>query len=414
MWHNKTIDDNFGDQYGDQHKKTQVMKSISIYTKQSKRDKDGDIPVFLRINHNGERFLVSTGLSTSEPITGTMFPKKDKNRNVKRNRLNEILAIAEGVMTENHDLSTKEIKRLILEGISPSKKRNNSLVYYIERFSDTKNGRTVGLYKQTAKRIVEFGKDTSLENIDCNWLADFERKCAETMKVNTISIHLRNIRAVFNWAISEGKTSNYPFSKYRIKHEATAKRSLSVKELRILRDYKCEPFQEKYRDIFMLMFYLIGINSKDLLNLTRKNLKDDRIEYVRAKTKKLYSIKVEPEAMRIINKYKGVNHLINPLDKCGNELNWLHRMNNALKTIGKKYKNGCKPTGNALFPNISSYWSRHTWGTIAAEIDTPIDVIAHALGHNIPELNVTSIYIRFNEKKVDAANRKVIDFVNSR
>ena len=94
-------------------------------------------------------------------------------------------------------------------------------------------------------------------------------------------------------------------------------------------------------------------------------------------------------------------------------MNWLHHCNDALKTIGKTYKIGVKTSGNALFPDLSTYWSRHTWSTIAAELDTPIDVIAHALGHEIPGLDVTSIYIHFNEKKVDDANRKVIDLVNS-
>ena len=232
------------------------------------------------------------------------------------------------------------------------------------------------------------------------------------MKVNTIGIHLRNIRAVFNWAVSDEKTQNYPFSHFKIKHEETQKRSLSAADLRLLRDFPCAEYQKPYRDIFMLMFYLIGINAKDLLYLTHKNLVGDRIEYVRAKTGKRYSVKVEPEAKAIIERYKGKKYLIDPLDRFKSYLDWLHHFNDALKDIGKDCQPGKKKTGNALFPNISSYWSRHTWGTIAAEIDTPIDVIAHALGHRIPELSVTNIYIRFNEKKIDKANRAVIDFIN--
>lgn len=389
------------------------MSSISIFTNQSKVDRNGDMVVFLRINHNG-RFMVSTGLATSGELKGTTFPKNDKNRTPKKNRLDEILIVAERVLIANRTLSARQVKPLILKALNPTKgTAGQFLTDYIYRYAETKSGRTVDLYKQTAKRVSEFDRNATLDAIDIIWLKNFEKKCAKTMKVNTISIHLRNIRAVFNWAISEEKTSNYPFARFKIKQEATAKRSLSVEELRLLRDYPCEPFQEKYRDMFMLMFYLIGINAKDLLNLTHKNVVNGRIEYVRAKTKKRYSIKIEPEAAQIIERYRGKNHLLSILDKCGNELNWLHRMNDALKSIGKTYKNGCAPTGKALFPNLSSYWSRHTWGTLAAEIDTPIDTIAHALGHNIPELNVTSIYIRFNEKKVDEANRKVIDFVNS-
>ena len=233
------------------------------------------------------------------------------------------------------------------------------------------------------------------------------------MKQNSVAIHLRNIRAVINWAIEEGLTQNYPFKQFKVKYEKTRKRNLTIEQLRTLRDYPCEEFQKQYRDLFMLMFYLIGINTKDLLNLRHKDLVNGRIEYTRAKTGKHYSVKVEPEAMEIIKRYKGKNYLLTPLDRYKDHMNWLHHCNDALKTIGKTYKIGVKTSGNALFPDLSTYWSRHTWSTIAAELDTPIDVIAHALGHEIPGLDVTSIYIHFNEKKVDDANRKVIDLVNS-
>lgn len=61
---------------------------------------------------------------------------------------------------------------------------------------------------------------------------------------------------------------------------------------------------EKYRDLFMLGFYLIGINLSDLLELPADCIKRGRIQYKRNKTGRLYDIKVEPEAMEIIKKYK--------------------------------------------------------------------------------------------------------------
>ncbi|MBE9488452.1 MAG: hypothetical protein IMY73_04630 [Bacteroidetes bacterium] len=51
----------------------------------------------------------------------------------------------------------------------------------------------------------------------------------------------------------------------------------------------------------------------DLVNL--KEITNGRIEFSRAKTKRLYSIKVEPEAIEIIERYKGKEHLINIMDR---------------------------------------------------------------------------------------------------
>ena len=64
-----------------------------------------------------------------------------------------------------------------------------------------------------------------------------------------------------------------------------------------------------------------------------------------------------------------------------------------------------------LFPDLSTYWSRHTWATIAYEIGIPVDIIGQALGHSDKSHSVTFIYIKEDQGKVDEANRRVIDYV---
>lgn len=65
---------------------------------------------------------------------------------------------------------------------------------------------------------------------------------------------------------------------------------------------------------------------------------------------------------------------------------------------------------HSAFPGLTSYWARHTWATMASEIDIPNETISAALGHSITN-KTTAIYIDYNMSKVDSANRKVIDYV---
>jgi len=51
-----------------------------------------------------------------------------------------------------------------------------------------------------------------------------------------------------------------------------------------------------------------------------------------------------------------------------------------------------------LFPDLSSYAARHSWATIAAELDIPKETIAKALGHS--DNSVTDIYIRLSRVSV--------------
>ena len=63
-----------------------------------------------------------------------------------------------------------------------------------------------------------------------------------------------------------------------------------------------------------------------------------------------------------------------------------------------------------LFPELTTYWARHTWATIAAELDIPKKQSRQPWGHSLGD--VTDIYIQFNRKKIDKANRKVLDYLN--
>ena len=143
-------------------------------------------------------------------------------------------------------------------------------------------------------------------DISVGWLRDFEQWLGATCSVNTRGIHLRNIRAVMNAAIDEGvvPADLYPFRRFKIKKEETMKRSLSVGDLRRLRDYPCEGWQRKYVDVFMLSFYLAGINLVDLMGLPPLGA-DGVIRYRRSKTGVLCQLSVPPEARAIIERYRG-------------------------------------------------------------------------------------------------------------
>lgn len=196
--------------------------------------------------------------------------------------------------------SIAELKMMLLFELNPDefKPRDNFLKVYIAYMENRKAPGTRNVYLQTLRKIREFDKDItsrSFQDIDRKWLMNFENFLSRTNRsANARAIHFRNIRAVFNDAIDDELTTSYPFRKFKIKTERTAKRSLSVQQLRALMDYPCEDYQRKYRDIFVLMVYLCGINAVDLFNARSSAIVDGRLEYRRAKTGKLYSVKIEP------------------------------------------------------------------------------------------------------------------------
>lgn len=394
------------------------MATIKLYLDTRRIRKNGTFPIKVMVNHKGN-FLISTEFyATEKEWDGVQFSTKANNYRAKNMQLRNILNKIENIIfnLENgsrlNSLQNAKLKEIIEDGLS-GKMDNLLFIDYLDKFMELKtNDGTKSVYASTRKKVEQFDKSANFSTITAEWLTKFENWMKKDgLKTNYIGIQLRNIRSVFNYAIDNEYTNIYPFRKFKIKNEKTAKRSLKPNELVLLRDFQCEPHQVKYRDMFMLIFYLIGINPVDLVHL--KEIKNNEIEYIRAKTSKKYTIKIEPEAMTIIKKYKGNSQLLDILDSWSNYKDFTHRMNINLKEIGevKRVGRGGKKIRTPLFPDITIYHARHTWATIAAKLEIPKETISAALGHNIGS-EVTDIYIDFDHKKIDDANRMVIDYVN--
>lgn len=272
---------------------------------------------------------------------------------------------------------------------------------FLRKMDSLEKESTRRLYNATLNWVKKYDRDymkLGFEDVTKKWLEGLNKfLLPQSPAKNARNIHFRNIRAVFNLAIDDELTTLYPFRKFDMSTEPTKKRSLSIEELRLLFECEATGGMKYARDIFKLMFFLIGINTVDLC--LNAKIENGRVEYIRAKTAKDYSIKIEPETMELINELGGKDLLIAKMEGRNDYRSFSQivqkHLNHLCDTIGIR--------------RISPYWSRHTWATIAAELDIPKETIAAALGHG--GNTVTDIYIRFDRKKIDNANRQVIDYV---
>jgi len=103
--------------------------------------------------------------------------------------------------------------------------------------------------------------------------------------------------------------------------------------------------------------------------------------------------------------------MLNIVERSPNYKTYFNRLSKTLRKVGKERVDGKKSKGEAILPDVCTGSARTSWATIAQEeLDISRDVIAAALGHHT--VDVTSTYLRTDwKKKVDAANRKVLDWV---
>ena len=415
------------------------MAKITYFLDTRKANLEGKYSLVLNVGHRTMTTRIPTGHHFTKEEWDQIYMSIRNEKPCNWNRVTEDIASLKAsydVALNRIDredniavMTAVELRDRLLEsvtGMSPAKKReiqkqeekakrNLFLPHYRKFMESRATAGTREMYNRTLKKMLEYDEKAeklTFEMIDKDWLVGFDTYLASSTCANIRNMHFRNIRASFNAAIDDELTTNDPFRKFKLpKLEETRKRALTLEQIKTLKNYPCEAWQEEYRDLFMLQFYLIGINLVDLLTAKSEDLVDGRFEYRRDKTHKLYSIKVEPEAMAIIEKYRGENYLLSPLDRYSNHKNYLQHMNRALQKIGLHYTTSQVKTGKALFPDLTTYWSRHTWATIASALDIPMELIGRALGHSWVNKTITSVYIDFDMRKVDDANRKVIDAV---
>lgn len=261
----------------------------------------------------------------------------------------------------------------------------------------------------TLKTIEAFDKSSlSFESITVIWLKAFDAYLEKQgSSINTRALHFRNLRAVFNSAINEEiiGLEHYPFRKFKITSSRKDKEALTEEQFQRLIAYDTPyPFRRTARDLFLLSFYMCGMNLVDLYNLDR--LRDGRAHFVRQKTSgkniNPVSILVQPEAAEIISRYAGKEHVLRFIENRETYKTFNTRIQKAMRAIGRELN----------IEGFTFYWARYTWATLADKLGISEKEISKGLGH-VDTSIAGKFYISYDWTKVDRANRTVLNYIKS-
>src|SRR5207237_2120119 len=103
--------------------------------------------------------------------------------------------------------------------------------------------------------------------------------------------------------------SKNPFFSYRLVTQKSRKERLTVDELNRIRalELKDETYIWHARNIFLFCFNTMGMRFGDAVLLKWKNINNDRVDYQMKKTGSTKSIKLSPEAEKILSNYRMSN-----------------------------------------------------------------------------------------------------------
>ena len=365
---------------------------------------DGTYPVQVKVGY-GTNIYLATGIylapedwdSKLQVCTGK---QARSTNNILRTLLlqvsNRILELRENGQWEN--LTRAQLRQMLTDMSLTSPTIDvPTLGDYIDKVKALKKENTARSYENTLVKLKAYCDPYAVRFSDMSfaWFEGFVNSISD-LKRNTVAKYLKCIKTVIRYAEDDGVAVNQAYRKVNSRTESdTPMRNLPVETFRRIRDTYIKGKTARYKDAFLLSFYLIGINMADLLALPKDCIVNGRLQYKRAKTGKNYSILIQPEAQAIIDKYPGKDHLLDFAEKCS------------------CFRYNCNDLLNKLEAGLTWYWARYSWANFAVDLDIPKDIISEALGHKHGS-TVTGIYIKYSLDKVDKANRQVIDYLNEK
>lgn len=426
------------------------MATLKIDILKHHQRRDGTYNVKILLTHQRKKTHIATSIYVSKEQITKKFDLKDPflkdELNLKIKKYREII---NGM--ENIDLYTAKELAAYIDGKA---KRGNSGIDFIafgrahvEKLRKKGQNGNAANFQTAINTLVDFfGREKVLiQEINYKFLTAFEaylkadrqlvrkdqlgkeRKTMEKgLSGHGLNNYFINIRTLFNAARNQYNDEDkgeivighYPFKKYRIKKAVTVKkRNLELRTVRAIRDFSdfgCGKPRagtdfnrvDLGRDVFMIMFYLLGINTADLFIVL--GIENGRLTYNRKKTKdntydqSLISIKISDEALPLIEKYK---------DPTGKRLfNFYHHYKNKeyFRTAAGK---GLKVISEALKfdKNVTPVYARYSFATIARnDCRCSKDDIAMAMNHSDGGHKVTDLYLAVSWDIVDEVQRKVL------
>lgn len=272
---------------------------------------------------------------------------------------------------------------------------------------------TARTYGNAYRRFKAFRKDVDLtfdqltpDMIECYeaWLID------QRLKQNSIRCYLRTLNTLLCKAVGEGLLSNINlFSHVRLSYVKTTKRAISERELKVIANLKLPEHSTLAlaRDIFMFSFYMRGMPFVDIAYLRKSDLKNGMWTYCRKKTNQCLMVEWEKAQQKILDRYanqtKHTSYLLPIIKKeDGTEYLQYQRMqiniNRALKKIGEKV---------GLKMPLTTYVARHTWASVARDMNISIAIISEGMGHN--SIKTTQVYLNsIDVSRINEANKRII------
>lgn len=272
---------------------------------------------------------------------------------------------------------------------------------------------TARTYVNALRNFSKFRNETDLlfSDMTGDMIQEYEAWMLHAgLRRSSASCYMRTLRTLYRKAMEEGLAEdNDIFRKVHVSVGKTRKRAVASDVIRTIQklDLTGKPSLAFARDIFMFSFYTRGMSFVDIAHLKKSDQRNGFLTYSRRKTFQSLTIQWEHPMQNIVNRYveqtNGSPYMFPIItgETFADHVAYsqaLQRINRSLKRIGVMI---------GLAVPLTTYVARHSWASIARNMDVPLSVISEGLGHDSDK--TTQIYLAsLDTSMINKANSKII------
>lgn len=277
----------------------------------------------------------------------------------------------------------------------------------ILRLNEEKRESYANMNRYTCKVITTIIRDMPVQYLtrnDIKTLFNGMRKLG--FSNGNIQMRMTHFKAAINELIDDHTVSfdEHPFKGFKMPQSEVRMMDITREEFRRIKTLNDSSKQVSLaRDLFLLSFYLGGIN---LIDLIKADLTTNKLTYMRTKSaqhkigEKTTVLTIQPEAKEIIKRYIGQNGKLNLTTSTYQ--NFRHHLNKCFKLLAERV--GIRNVSFAF------YSARKTFAQFAFELGIRTEVIEYCIGQSMKANRPIYNYVRVMQRYADEAIRQVIDY----
>ena len=390
--------------------KTEKFK-VLLYLKKSSPDKSGKTPIMGRITVGRSMSQFSCKLSCTPSLWNPRESRLNgKSReaviaNAKLDKLMLAVNSAYDALVERKQPFNAEAVKDMFQG---SIDTQMTLLKLFDRLTDELKSRvgidraagSVSTYTYTRRALAEFIKkkfnasDLAFGQLNEQFIRDFQDFVLvdKGLAMDTLRHYLALLKKVCKTAYKEGHSEKHHFAHYKLpKQKASTPKALSREDFEKIRDLEIDGKRISHiitRDLFLFACYT-GTSYADTVSITESNLSTDDngeqwLKYHRKKNELLARVKLLPEAIALIEKYRDNNReTLFPAQH-------YRTLRNNMKSLRVM---------SGMTEDLVYHAGRHSFASLVTlEEGVPIETISRMLGHS--NITTTQIYARVTPKKL--------------